>query len=248
MIPLLLALLQATPPAATVGDTVWAVRTVAAPAGAVVRPGAWPEDRGADVEALGPPLVHRDGDSVEIRYPLVAWAPGTHTVDVPGPLLVYGTGRVDSLPPLELTLAIASVLPDTVVADSAPIQPMAGAVVVTERHWGPFLALSLLGLALALGALVLGRRRGKAFTPPAPPPIPRPDVVGWAEAGEWRAAAAGALARLRAVAGTARARDARLELEGLIGALEAERFAPDDGDPDLVEQAVALARRLEGEA
>ena len=36
-----------------------------------------------------------------------------------------------------------------------------------------------------------------------------------------------------------------LEIEGLLLALEAERFAPTAGDPDLVERADALGARLE---
>jgi hypothetical protein len=94
---------------------------------------------------------------------------------------------------------------------------------------------------------------------------PEPDVVRWANDGELRAAQAGARDRLRrAIARAvpaaaerldvdqcmAQLRVARpawpvLELEGLLTALDAERFAPERGDPDLVQQADALRGRLE---
>src|SRR5690348_3318775 len=97
MILAALLLLQQVP-LPTVGDTVWVSRSLRAPAGSVVRPAPWPDDPTADVQPLGPAVVSRLGDSIEIRYPLVAWTPGEHPVDIPGPTIIGPGARVDSLP------------------------------------------------------------------------------------------------------------------------------------------------------
>ena len=91
---LLLSLLQAQSP--QVGDTVWLVRTILAPSGREVRVAAW-NPEGA-IETLGPGVLVRRGDSLDIRYPAVGWLPGAHTVEVPGPVLVSPDGTTDSMP------------------------------------------------------------------------------------------------------------------------------------------------------
>ena len=259
----LLALVQG--PAPTVGDTVWVTRTVRVPPGAVLRPAPWPDDAEGVVQPLGLPVLQRRGDSVEIRYPLVAWAPGEHTLDIPGPALLGPGAAADSLPSQPVTLFIASVIPDSVNVDSAPPQPAAAPVGGNERSWTPLLEFTLLGIALGMGALLLGRRRASHEAPPVAGAVAAADPVRWAQAGELRAAQATALAALRAV--VARAvpsatpvldtasclavlRGVRpdwplLELEGLLRALESERFAPGEGDPDLVDRADALRLTLE---
>ncbi len=259
----LLLLLQA--PAPTVGDTVWVTRAVRVPPGAVLRPAPWPEDAEALVQPLGAPVTSRRGDSVEIRYPLVAWAPGEHRLEIPGPAILGPGAAVDSLPAEPVTLFIASVLPDSIDVDSAPPQPPAETVGRTERSWTPLLEFALLGLALAAGVVTLGRRRRRREAASVVAQIPVADPVRWAEAGELRAAQAAALAALRATiaravpsaplaldtaACVAVLRGVRpdwplLELEGLLVALEAERFAPGEGDPDLVDRADALRHTLE---
>jgi hypothetical protein len=264
VIALLLVLWQGTAP--TVGDTVWVTRTVRVPTGAVVRPTPWPDTPDADVQPLGPPVMVRRADSVEIRYALVAWTSGEHHLAIPGPALLGPGAASDSLPDTPITLYIESVLPDAVDPDSAKLQPAAGAVGGTETSWVPLFDLTLLGLACAAGALWLGRRRRVTITPDPEHPLPAPDAVRWARAGELKAAQAAALTRLRTAVAravpTAAAsldieaclrvlRPARpewplLELEGLLLALEAERFAPTEGDPDLVDRAEALRVVLEG--
>lgn len=259
----LLLLQQVGPP--TVGDTVWVSRSLKAPAGSVVRPAPWPDDPAADIQSLGPAVVSRRGDSVEIRYPLVGWTAGSHEVDIPGPTILGPGALVDSLPSRPATVFIGSVLPDSVRPDSILPQPPDAAVGGPETSWLPFVEFTLLGLALAAGAMVLRRhRRGEEVVRVASAP-PVPDVMRWAGSGELRAAQGAALARLRAViaaqvpaahpglgieACLAVLRSARrewplLEIEGLLYALEAERFAPTAGDPDLVERADALGARLE---
>ena len=256
-------LLQAQAP--TVGDTVWVTRMVRLPPGAVLRAAPWPDDPAAAVQPLGAPLLRRSGDSVEIRYPLVAWAPGEHRLDIPGPAILGPGAASDSLPAQPVTLYIASVLPDSVPVDSAPPQPPAATLGRTETSWVPLLEFTLLGAALAGGALTLARRRRRREPAVEVRDAPRPDPLRWARAGELRAAEAAALAELRAtiaraVPSAAPALDTAsclavlrtvrpdwplLELEGLLVALEAERFQPGEGDPDLVDRADALRGMLE---
>lgn len=252
-------------PVPTVGDTVWVTRTVRVPPGAVLRPALWPDDAEGVVQPLGPPVTRRHGDSVEIRYALVAWAPGEHQLDIPGPALLGPGAATDSLPAQPVTLFIASVIPDSVNVDSAAPQPPAATVGRNEHSWTPLLEFLLLGLALGMAFLTLGRRRARREPVVAAGAIATADPVRWAQAGELRAAQATALAALRAA--VARAvpsatpaldttsclgilRGVRpdwplLELEGLLLALESERFAPGEGDPDLVDRADALRVTLE---
>jgi hypothetical protein len=186
-------------PAPTVGDTIWVARTVAVPAGATLRPADW--DPPEPIERLGPPVVSQRGDSAEIAYPIVVWRAGPLTVDVPGALLLRAGGPIDSLPPLAVRLTIASVLP-AVPPDSvlAP-QPRADFVPRTSATPVPLLLL------LAAAALLLAplhwwwRRRGHPRPRPALP-TPGPDEAPldrWADAGETRAVASVAAARLRAL-------------------------------------------------
>lgn len=249
----------------TVGDTVWAARTVRVRAGAVVRPAPWPDEPDAAVQPLGAPRLVRHGDTVEIRYPLVVWTTGEHPVEIPGPVLLGPGAAVDSLPPEATSIFIDGVIPDSVDVDSALPQPAAQPLGSHEVSWTPPLEFALLGLALAIAVLHLGGRRQRSLSTPVPAPAPLPDAVRWAASGELRAAQAAAQARLRrsiarAVPAAAERvdiascltvlREVRpdwplLELEGLLRTLDGERFAPAAGDPDLVEQADQLRARLE---
>jgi hypothetical protein len=204
-------------PAPTVGDTVWVGRTVAVPAGATLRPADW--DAPEPIERLGAPVVTPRGDSAEVAYPIVVWRAGPLTVDIPGPLLLQAGGPIDSLPPLSVSLRIASVLP-VVPSDSmlAP-QPRADFVPRTSATPIPLLVL------LAAAALLLAplhwwwRRRGHPRPRPALP-APGPDnapLDRWVDAGETRAVASVASARLRAlIAARMPAAHAGLDTESVL--------------------------------
>jgi hypothetical protein len=184
--------------ASTVGDTIWVARTVAVPAGRTLRAGDWrPED---PVELLGPPRIVERGDSTGILYPVVVWRAGTHIVEIPGPLLLGAGGGVDSLPPLRVTLQIASVLPPVPPDSTLAPQPRAGVVPRGVRSFLPLV------LALALAVLLLAplhwwwRRRGPALkSAPATPTMKvSPPLGKWVDAGEPRAVVASVTAGLRA--------------------------------------------------
>ena len=239
---LLLALQQA--PLPQVGDTIWLVRTIPAPVGRIARVAPW-NPEGA-VEALGPGLLIRRGDSLEVRYPAVGWLPGMHTVEVPGPVLVSPDGTTDSLPPATLTVTIASVLP-TLPGDSLPdAQPEAALILRPIETAVPVLVLLLLAVLLLIPVHFWWRKRGRPMAAPSTGEAPLPPVLplaAWMTAGEPRAVLAAAAARLRATASASPSPEATALLQALDDAL----FGPGDVSAVLprAEEALALAARLE---
>ncbi len=211
---------------ATVGDTLWVRRTVAVPAGREVRPPEWRP--AGDVEVLGRPRVVRRGDSVEIAWPVTLWAPGQHTVQVPGPALLAADGHVDSLPPATFTLVAASVLPATPPDTGLRPQPSVPTVPLQERSLVPLLLLiGLTGLVL-LPAHLLWRRRGKPISVPnaGPSPTSEPPVERWTEWGETRAVIGAAVERLReGVARRVPEAHPALDVDSLIASLMERRPA-----------------------
>jgi hypothetical protein len=215
-------MLQTSSP--TVGDTIWVSRTVAVPAGRTLRAGDWrPDD---PIEVLGPPRIVERGDSTGILYPIVVWRPGTLAVEVPGPLLLGAGGGVDSLPPLKVTLQVASVLPQVPRDSTLEPQPRADVVPRGVRSILPLL------LALAVAILFLAplhwwwRRRGPATSSkPAPSPIKvAPPIGEWADAGEGRAVLASVTAGLRnAIALRTPSAHRGLDNAALLELLAAER-------------------------
>ena len=181
----------------TVGDTIWVARSVAVPAGATLRPADW--DAPEPVERLGPPRIAPQGDSTRIAYPVVVWRPGRLTIEVPGPLLLHADGRVDSLAPAPVALQVASVLPAVPAGSTLAPQPHAEFVPRTTVSAMP-LVLLLLAAALLLTPLHWWwRRRGRPRPRPVlPTASAEPPLERWADAGESRAVASAATARLRA--------------------------------------------------
>jgi hypothetical protein len=183
----------------TVGDTVWLTRMVAVPAGYAVRAADW--DPPEPIELLGRARVTATGDSAQIAYPVVAWRPGNHQVELPGPLLLGPGGTVDSLSGTRVRLEVASVLP-LVPGDStlAP-QPRAALVQRQVTTPAPLLIVWAAALALLLPVHLWWRRRGKpARAQPIAIPAQalEPPLDRWADAGEYRAVAGVSAARLRA--------------------------------------------------
>lgn len=217
-----IALQSAAP---TVGDTIWISRTIPVPAGQTVRAADWePSD---PIELLGRARVIVSGDSAEVAYPVVVWRPGQHTVDLPGPLLLGPGGTVDSLTGEQVRLEVRSILPRVPPDSALAPQPRAGIVERRVRSIAPLGLLWLLGLAALIPLHVWWRRRGKPIR--AGPPALRadalePPVARWADAGEYRAVANVATARLRAaLAERVPAAHPGLDTERMLAELAAAR-------------------------
>jgi hypothetical protein len=247
---------QSAPP--TVGDTIWVTRTVELPAGRTLRAADW---QVADpVELLGPPRITLRGGSADVAYPLAIWRPGTHTLQVPGPLLLASDGGVDSLGSEAVTLRVGSVLPRPATDTSLRPQPRADFVPRPVTTPIPLILLLVLAIVVLVPLHRWWRRRGR----PAPRPggagfsQAKPPLERWAEAGESRAVAAVATSRLRsALAARLPAASASLdteavlariaeelpqwpldELSSLLRALDQARFGDGTGS-----DALSLARR-----
>ncbi len=266
MIRVLLLLLQAQASPPTVGDTIWLERTVDVPPGAEVRAAAWEPE--SPISLLGKPEVRRSGGSATVVYPAVAWAAGTQTIEVPGPIIILHDGSTDSLPPETRTIEVASVLPSGAAPDKIPVQPEAG--IVSERVHSPWPVIAAVLVAgLLLAPLAWWWRRRGPVVPVAAPSTAEAvvPVAEWTEAGEPRAVAAIAAHGLRAAIvarlpgagpGMVTARLVRVveeqrpqwpvaEIATVLRGLDAAQFAerPADGVADLTTRAGELRRKLE---
>lgn len=260
-----LAALQGAAPLPTVGDTIWVRRAVRLPPRHTARAPAWEPE--GDIELLGHPELTLRADSAIIRYPLVAWTPGTHSVEVPSPTLLAPDGAIDSLAPVTVRIQVASVLPDLPDSAIAP-QPGAGIVARPSASLLPLVLLGVAALAMLAPLHWWWRRRGTPL-PPAPSPESTPvPVERWAGAGEARSVLALAAARLR---GAIRAADPDAhegldtascialiaerhpdwpvdDIDDTLRAIDAMRFAPGTSEDALTlhRQAEALAARIGG--
>jgi hypothetical protein len=208
----------------TVGDTIWVTRTVDLLPGRTVRAAEW---AAADpVELLGPPRITAGEGSALISYPVAVWRPGAHTLEVPGPLLLAADGEVDSLPGQTVTLEVASVLPRPAADTTLRPQPPADFVPRPATTPLPLIVLLLLAVAVLVPLHRWWRRRGK--------PVGRADLTRvaetlpplerWADAGESRAVAAAATARLRlALATRLPAALPSLDTEAVLGHVAEQR-------------------------
>lgn len=234
MILLLLALaLPQVPEGPTVGDTVWIERTVRLPAGATIRPR--PIESSDLLDPLAAPMVVLRGGEVVLRYPVVFWRPGSHRVELPGPIAVRPDGWSDTLPASQARVEIGSVLPRG-DPDSIPPEPAAALIERLERSPQPVL---LLLLVAGLGLLPVHswwRRRGpRVMSPPGDAGVPVAQRLGrWLAAGESRAVLDEWRARIRALPDSA-------ERVGLLAQLDAARYG--ERDPEAVArlQRAALA-------
>jgi hypothetical protein len=181
----------------TVGDTIWVSRGVDLPPGRTLRAADW--EAADPVEVLGPPRITLGEGRAQVSYPVAVWRPGTHSVQVPGPLLLAADGAVDSLASQTVMLSVTSVLPRPATDTSLRPQPRADFVPRPTTTPVPLIVLLLLGLAILVPLHRWWRRRGKPLRKAVaePPGDAKPPLERWADAGESRAVAAAATARLR---------------------------------------------------
>ncbi|NOT07370.1 MAG: hypothetical protein HOP28_04105 [Gemmatimonadales bacterium] len=188
MLAALALLLQS---AVTVGDTVWVERLVGVAAGAVVRPQAW--SLGTLGRQLGPAEVRFGIEGAVVRYGLVLWYPGDHTLTMPGPVLVRRDGRSDTLAASPVRIQVRSVLPTGVPRADITPRPATAELSLASTTLLPLAVLS--GLTLTTLGIAAWRWRRRGPVPPkrnVPVVRPEPEVLArWAAAGEYRAALEG---------------------------------------------------------
>jgi hypothetical protein len=254
----------ATPASATVGDTVWLERTVSLPAAWRLRAGRL--DGNDDVESLGDPIVVRRGTDWLVRYPVTAWSPGAHQVQLPALWRLGPDAQADSVPTSVASFDLRSVIP---ASDTAPTPRPAVAPLRTDRRDPIPLLLAAAAAMVSLAAAWWWRRRRARPIPASVRPIQVPGSADerWLEAGEPRAVAARAAGRLRDILArlvpeahrglsTAACLDVVRQrrpvtpiddLRSVLEALDRQAFdaAPDGEIRVLARRADALAERLE---
>jgi hypothetical protein len=184
----------AVPLAPTVGDTIRLERAIPTPPGWRVRAGKLESATAA--EPLGDPVVLATPDGWIVRYAVVAWTPGSLTLDMP-PLWRLGPdGTADSLSGGRATFHVASVIPDSVTSP-AP-QPALGPLRLARVSPIPIIAALFLAAGALLG-LIAWRRRPPRSAVAGHALALDPEVRDerWLGAGEPKAVAARAAQRLR---------------------------------------------------
>lgn len=229
-----------TPARPTVGDTIWLVREVTLPAGWRLRAGTLEATEA--VEPLGEAALARTPTGWLVRYPVVAWAPGTHHVPLP-PLWRLGPdGRADSTAGGAASVTVASVLPDT--GPRPPPRGLLAPLRAQRRNPLPPLGAAALATGL-LGAALAWRRRAPraAVAPPRVPLEPEVPDARWLAAGEPKAVAARATWRLRAALAQAvpEAHPALSTSECVAALAQARPHAPVRELGDLLEQLERVA-------
>ena len=185
-----------SPAEPTVGDTIWLEAVIAVPGGWGLRAGKLEPTE--QVEPLGDPALRRapGGGGWLVRYPVVAWSPGAHTVALPLMWRLAPDGRVDSLAGGNATVLVRSVIPDSVRHP----EPQGAIAPLRSRRRAPIAPVgATLVAGLLLAAALKWRRRPPRELPPAPR-VPRdPEIpdTRWLAAGEPKAVAARAAHRLR---------------------------------------------------
>jgi hypothetical protein len=219
--PVLLLLLQLT-----VGDTVRIERVIQTPPDAVVRPQAW--SLGELGAQLAPPTVQEVPGGTAVRYLLVIWYPGEHSLRMPGPVVVRRDGSSDTLAASLHRITVASVLPGDRPRSSLNPRPAETTLPLGARSLLPLGVLAGAVLLLVALALLAWRRRGP------PPPLERrvhlmPDptlLAGWAAAGEYRAALDGWSWRLARRMGESRDLAEVAALQQVLDEIADQVFAP----------------------
>ena len=230
----------ATPPQPRVGDTVWLERAIVVPRGWQVRAGKL--DATAEVEPLAEGTALQGPSGWVVRYAVVAFKPGPHTLSLPPIWRLGPNGRADSSAGGAVSFRVTNVIPDT-LKDPAPRGPL-GPLRLAARN--PVLppAAVLISVGLLAGGIALRRRGPHAVPPPAPVPLDReiPDAR-WLAAGEPKAVATRATWRLRsALARAVPAAHVALATPECLAALDQARpGAPVRELGDLLEQLDRVA-------
>jgi len=228
----------AAPHQPTVGDTINLERAIFAPPGWRVRAGKLAST--SDAEPLGDPAVVATATpgSWLVRYAVVAWTPGSITLEMPPIWRLGPDGGSDSLAGGNVTFRVASVIPDS-VKSPAP-QPSLGLLRPERLSPIPVSAAMVLAVGVLLVLVAWRRRAPRALTQgPALAGDGEVPDARWLSAGEPKAVAARAAHGLRRA--LARAIPEAHEALSTTECLQAvERARPDAPLRDLRELLLAL--------
>jgi hypothetical protein len=150
------------PETVTVGQPFVVSMRAIPPKGRQAIPPAVP-DTGGLVEPLDPPIVSRRGDTLAVRYRMLAWQPGVLSVAF-GPVLMRRDSSEISVP-VDVRVVVASVLPAD-SSDRIPKDPRALFPFVT--HWWDRWWQWALALFVGLGVIYLLYRWRTRVVAPAP--------------------------------------------------------------------------------
>jgi len=231
---------QVTSARPTVGDTIWLERAIGVPAGWQVRPGKL--EATEELEPLGEPSVVKTTSGWVVRYPVVAWTPGAHRLELPPVWRLGPDGRTDSTAGGVASVSVTSVLPDTL----PPPDPKGPLAPLRSERRSPLPPLIAGVIATALLAVGVRWRRRPPRDVPVRPHVPvEPEVpdARWLTAGEPKAVAARAAWLLRrALAQAVPAAHPALSTAECLATLERARSdAPLRELRDLLEQLDRVA-------
>lgn len=120
-------------------------------------------DTGGLIEPLDPALVTRRGDTLLVRYRLLAWQPGVLTIPL-GPVLMRRDSNEISVP-VEARVVVSSVLPadsaNRVPKDPRALFPSAG------HWWDRWWQWALIALGVVTALYLFWRWRTRTSTPEA---------------------------------------------------------------------------------
>lgn len=152
---------RARPDTVTVGQPFEVLLRAIPPRGRQAIPPAVP-DTGGLIEPLDPSEVTRRGDTLVVRYRLIAWQPGVLTIPL-GPVLMRRDSSELSVP-VDARVVVASVLPaDTANRVPKDARDLFPPVARWWEQWWQW-ALALVLLLVAIFAVERWRRRDR--TPP----------------------------------------------------------------------------------
>jgi hypothetical protein len=120
-------------------------------------------DTGGIVEPLDPALINRRGDTLLVRYRLLAWQPGVLTVPFEPVIMRRDSSEVSV--PLDVRVVVSSVLPaDTAMRTPRNTRELFPRAAPWWQAWWPW-ALAMLAFVAIMLVFEWWRRRRKPLTP-----------------------------------------------------------------------------------
>ncbi|MCC7052996.1 MAG: hypothetical protein IT355_06975 [Gemmatimonadaceae bacterium] len=162
------------PETVTVGQPFTLLLRAVPPRGHTAQPPAVP-DTGGIVEPLDPAYTTRRGDTLVVRYRLIAWQPGVLTIPL-GPVLMRREASELSVP-FDARVVVRSVLPaDTADRVAKPARDLLADVTPWWAQWWQW-ALGLLAALLLVFLAERWRTRRRQVDDPSLSPLERAELA-----------------------------------------------------------------------